>query len=198
MTEYAAITFSLIYFLLAAKGNIWCWLAGFTSTFLNTFIFIYLQIDSQVMLNIVYMIMAVYGWMCWLTPLSKHKLSVFTPLSIKQNMHILLASLFFTLLVSFFATSWFGEDYAYIEAWLFVISLVASVLTIYRVIESWLYWLLINSISLVIYWNINEISAIGFFLSGMLLSIYGFINWRRYYSHDCHTAQFELVSNKSP
>jgi nicotinamide mononucleotide transporter len=193
-TEIAATLFSLIYIYLAAKGNIWCWLSGFISAFLYTFIFIYLEIDSQVILNIIYMIIAVYGWMLWLAPRHKNSVSLFRHIPIKANLYFLIATCCLALVFRYLMASWFSATYPIIESWLFFASLLASILTLYRVIESWLYWILINAISLVIYARSEESVTIGLFLSAMFLAIYGFKNWLRFYNEDCQKAN---LSNES-
>lgn len=183
-TEFSAILFTLMYMYLAARGNIWCWLAGFMGAFLYTFIFIYLKIDSQVLLNIIYMLIAVYGWMLWLRPLGKNQTSLFVSLSAKNNIKLMIAIIGLAIVFRYLLAPWFSETHPFVESWLFFASLLASALTMFRVMESWIYWLLINAISLVIYWRTGETVTIALFLSGMLLAIYGYYNWRQLYAKD--------------
>ena len=63
--ELIAVVASLLYVVLAAKGNLWCWPAAILSTVLYTVIFydVYLWMDSA--LQLYYLLMAVYGWLCW-------------------------------------------------------------------------------------------------------------------------------------
>ena len=184
LTEFSAILFTLLYMYLAARGNIWCWLAGFMGAFLYTFIFIYLKIDSQVLLNIIYMLIAVYGWMLWLRPLGKNQTSLFVSLSAKNNIKLLIAIIGLAIVFRYLLAPWFSETHPFVESWLFFASLLASALTMFRVMESWIYWLLINAISLVIYWRTGETVTIALFLSGMLLATYGYYNWRQLYAKD--------------
>jgi nicotinamide mononucleotide transporter len=178
---------------LAARGNIWCWLAGFMGAFLYTFIFIYLKIDSQVLLNIIYMLITVYGWMLWLKPLGKNQTSLFVSLSAKNNIKLMVAVIGLAIVFRYLLASWFSESFPFVESCLFFASLFASLLTMFRVMESWIYWLLINAISVVIYWHTGEIVTIVLFLSGMLLAIYGYYNWRQIYAKD-----LELSGQKVP
>ena len=63
--ELLAVSTSVLYVVLAAKGNIWCWPAAIVSTVLYTVIFynVYLWMDS--LLQLYYLLMALYGWFCW-------------------------------------------------------------------------------------------------------------------------------------
>ncbi|MGB1263801.1 MAG: nicotinamide riboside transporter PnuC, partial [Cognaticolwellia sp.] len=63
--ELIAVLAALLYVVLAAKGNIWCWPVAILSTVLYTVIFydVYLWMDSA--LQLYYLLMAIYGWFCW-------------------------------------------------------------------------------------------------------------------------------------
>ena len=183
-TESAAIIFSLVYISLAARGNIWCWLAGFICTFFYTFIFIYLKIDSQVILNVIYMVLSVVGWMVWLAPLKPKQKSLFVHWPIRDHLQFFVGSLVVAICLRYVIPSWFDESYTLIESWIFCASLLATVLTIYRVIESWLYWIVIDIISLGIYWQSQENSILWLYFTSLVLAIYGYRNWNNYRKQD--------------
>tara|TARA_R110000868_G_scaffold42019_2_gene142566 strand:- start:165 stop:791 length:627 start_codon:yes stop_codon:yes gene_type:complete len=190
-TEYAAILFSLVYIFLASKGNIWCWLAGFACTFFYTFIFIYLKIDSQVILNIIYMILAVIGWMEWLKPLQPKHGSLFVHWPLLKHLKFFGLLILLALCLRFVLPNWFNDNYAFIEAWLFVASLLATMLTIYRVIESWLYWIVINFISMGIYWQTEASGILWLYLTSIVLALLGYRNWNNYRKQDLQRASIQ-------
>ena len=187
-TEFMAMLFSLLYIFLAAKGNIWCWLAGFFCTFFYTFIFIYHKIDSQVILNVIYMILSVVGWMIWLKPLAAKQTSLFTHWPALLHLQYFVTSIVVALLIRYILPFWFDESFAVIESWLFCASLMATILTIYRVLESWLYWIVIDIISLGIYWQSQENSILLLYFTSLLLAIYGYSNWNKYRKQDMQQA----------
>ena len=66
ITEFMAVVCFIIYVFLSAKGTVWCWASGFVSSFLYTFVFLGIHLPTQVALNILYMVLAVWGWSEWL------------------------------------------------------------------------------------------------------------------------------------
>jgi nicotinamide mononucleotide transporter len=188
LTESAAIISSLIYIFLASKGNIWCWLAGFSCTFFYTFIFIYLKIDSQVILNVIYMILSVVGWMIWLKPIAAKQTSIYVHWPVTEHLQFFVGSIVVAICLRYALPSWFDERYTFIESWLFCASLMATILTIYRVIESWLYWVVIDLISLGIYWQSQEDTILLLYFTSLILAIYGYSNWNKYRKQDVQQA----------
>ncbi len=63
--EWLAVILAIAYVWLAARQNVWCWAAAFTSTALYTWIFWQVSLPFQSALNVFYMVMAVYGYWQW-------------------------------------------------------------------------------------------------------------------------------------
>lgn len=63
--EIFAVLFALAYVWLAAQESIWCWWAGFLSTTLYVYIFWDVTLFFQMLLNVYYMAMAVWGIIHW-------------------------------------------------------------------------------------------------------------------------------------
>ncbi|MDP5041289.1 MAG: nicotinamide mononucleotide transporter family protein, partial [Paraglaciecola sp.] len=63
--EALAVVLALAYVWLAAKQNIWCWPCALLSTAIYTFVFWEVTLPFHALLNVYYMLMAVYGWLQW-------------------------------------------------------------------------------------------------------------------------------------
>jgi len=63
--ELIAVITAVLYLWLAIKENIWCWFYAFINTALSIYIFHQAALLSESMLNVFYLIMAVYGWYQW-------------------------------------------------------------------------------------------------------------------------------------
>jgi len=183
-TEKAALLCLIVYVFFAARGNIWCWLFGFISAFLYTFVFIYLDIDSQVLLNTLYMFLAVFGWMMWQSPQRKHQRSLYVYWPFLSHLKLTLGFVLLAVIARFSFPLWFTTDYQLVESILAFVSIQASIMTVYRVIEGWLYWIVIDFLSLLIFWRDQESIINWFFISSSILAIYGFWNWRRIRQND--------------
>ena len=79
--ELLAVVSALCYVVLAAKENIWCWPAALVSTIIYSVIFydVYLWMDA--LLQVYYLVMAIFGWYCW------RKISSTVTNTIDSNVH---------------------------------------------------------------------------------------------------------------
>lgn len=65
MLETVAVVLAVAYLLLAARENIWCWACAFVSTAIYIGLFYSVALLSESLLNVFYLVMAVYGWWQW-------------------------------------------------------------------------------------------------------------------------------------
>ena len=65
MIESIAVLFSIIYVILAAKQNIWCWLAAAISVTIYIYICYNAKLYAETGLQIFYLIMAIIGYFSW-------------------------------------------------------------------------------------------------------------------------------------
>lgn len=184
VTELLAICCFLTYVLLSAKGLIWCWAAGFLTSFLYTFIFIGAHLPGQVVLNILFMLMSVWGWSNWLEDKKPDGISVFTYADRRKLLLSGVIVVLFAWAISLLLPSYFESGKPTIEAIVIAFSLYATVLTIYRKIDSWLYWALINFTSFLLFYDENLWQTSFMYLGVAIISVWGFYNWRSFRRQD--------------
>ena len=63
--ESLAVIFAIIYLILAAKEDVKCWYAAIISSILYIYIMYDADLIMESMLQIFYVLMAVYGWLQW-------------------------------------------------------------------------------------------------------------------------------------
>lgn len=179
VTETLAIIAFVFYVALAAQGNIWCWASGFLTSFLYTFIFLGVHVTSQLLLNILYMLMSVMGWYQWTLSNPSNGLSTYRFTTFKQQIIILPLLLLAIAILTIFLPSIFFNVNPLLDACLTVFSVYATILTIYRRIESWIYWITINGCNAYLFsqTELNQTAFLYIFMA--LISAYGFLNWRK-------------------
>ena len=65
LLEIFAVIFAITYLILAVRQNILCWYAAFLSTAIYTFLYWDVSLYMESILNIYYLLMAIYGWVKW-------------------------------------------------------------------------------------------------------------------------------------
>lgn len=178
LLELFAVFLSILYVVLAAKQNIWCWPSAFVSTALFVYLFWNVTLLFQTLLNFYYIIMAVVGYLSWRKG-SDEQVLVVTKLPVKMHVTVVCSGVLMTIILSLIANEWFVSEWVWLDAGTAVFSVMATVMTARKKIDSWYYWLIINPlIGYLTYQNgLYFICLLSFFY--MAMSVYGFLNWRK-------------------
>jgi len=183
LLELVAVCLSFIYVLLAAKGNSWCWPAAFMSTALYTYIFYDVALLMDSMLNIYYMAMAVYGWFNWhKNKIINDQVSITMPIS-HWHWHfhakIILFLILLSLLLGYFMANYTSAAFPYVDTATTVFSVFATYLVAKKVLENWLYWLVIDLVSIYLYVEKSLQPTAVLFSLYVVLAIYGYWQWHQ-------------------
>jgi len=76
LLEVFAVIFAIAYLLLAVRQNILCWYAAFLSTSIYIYLYWDVSLYMESILNIYYLLMAIYGWINWSNRKEKINLSI--------------------------------------------------------------------------------------------------------------------------
>jgi len=181
--EIIAVIASLAYVILAARKNIWCWPAAFISTALYVFLFykFYLWMDS--LLQIYYMGMAFYGWYCWYKPKQSlnHETLLIKTLPIKTHVIAVLVLSAISGAVGFLMSQYTPTDFPYLDSTTTVFAVFATYLVTQKIVENWLYWIVIDFVSIYLYVQKGLMPTAFLFGVFVLIAIYGYVTWRRKY-----------------
>ena len=202
LLELIAVVASLLYVVLAAKGNIWCWPAAILSTVLYTIIFydVYLWMDS--VLQLYYLLMAVYGWFCWHKnkPSNNHTDSdrlLYTQWSIQRHSRIILLLTLVSLVLGWIMATYTPAHFPYLDSATTVFAVFATYLITQKVLENWLYFIVIDLISIYLYVVKGLLPTAALFGSFVILAAYGYWQWRKQYNLQFTQEHNNLCINNS-
>lgn len=195
LLELLAVVLSIAYVVLAARVNPWCWPAAFVSTLLYVYIFydVYLWMDS--LLNVYYLFMAIYGSYCWnkarRCPIAANKLQTLVEISEWQVKQHIIAIILLSL--ASYAIGWVMANYTpthfpYLDATTSVFAVFATYLITQRVLENWLYWIIIDTVSIYIYIEKGLMPTAFLFVCYTVVAVYGYLNWRLQKDAQLHQA----------
>jgi nicotinamide mononucleotide transporter len=172
--EFFAVIFNLLFTFLYLKGNVWCYVFGV----LGPFMFIYLcyskKLYSETFLQVFYVAMAICGffnlgneWHIDHWPIQKH-------------IPYLISGVLITILVAFYLKKKTDAKLPLADTFTTVFAIIGTWLMMNYVHENWLYFIVINAVSLVIYPLRGMWLASFMFLIYLLMSIDGYfesIQW---------------------
>lgn len=189
LLELSAVITALLYVVLAAKGNIWCWPAAFVSTLIYSAIFydVYLWMDS--LLQLYYMVMAIYGWYCWREAKTQPTVSAtgvvlsneIKTWELKQHLKIIILLSFISLLLGGVMANFTPADFPYYDAATTVFAIFATYMVTKKILENWLYWVVIDLASIYLYIEKGLVPTAVLFGLYVVLALYGYLQWQKTY-----------------
>lgn len=183
--EWLAVVLGIAYVILAAKNSKWAWPSAFVSTLIYTALFWEGQLPMQALLNAYYLIMALYGFWLWnQSEKTTTTEQTATHVSIHQrswNFHIgfIVIGASLSALIGWYLASSEASQLPYLDATVTVFSVMNTVLMARKVLENWLYWIIIDAAAIYLYWESGFYVTIIMFSLYLLLAFYGYRLWKQ-------------------
>jgi nicotinamide mononucleotide transporter len=185
LLELIAMLLSIAYVILAARSSLWCWPAAFISTALYTIVFydVLLLMDSA--LNAYYLLMAVYGYWQWSKQVNKGQKSTseLTIVSWQLSWHIKVCFglALLALGLGYIMDNYTPAHFPYLDTFTTVYAVFATYLVVKKVLENWLYWIVIDLVSIYLYIEKGLIPTTVLFVVFVIVASYGYIKWLKLY-----------------
>jgi nicotinamide mononucleotide transporter len=181
--ELIAVFTALTYTILAAKGSIWCWPAALISTVIYTVIFydVYLWMDS--FLQVYYLGMAIFGWYCWAEIKQKTQLTMFIARwSIIAHAKIIASLSLISIVVGWLMATYTPASFPYFDAFTTIFAIFATYMLTKQILESWVYWFVIDAASIYIYIEKDLTPTAVLFSLYVFLTLYGYYQWLKMFN----------------
>lgn len=177
--EAAAAIIGLAYLLLAVRRNLLCWLCAFASTILTLVVVAQARLTMQVVLNLFYLGMAVYGFIDWRrgrTDAGEVKIE-----SWNVNQHVMAAVLVIiaSAVNGWILAHWTDVPAPYLDSFVTWGSIVTTWMVARRIIENWLYWIVFDGAAVWLYYSQGLLALAALFIIYLGIVVRGYIVWRR-------------------
>jgi nicotinamide mononucleotide transporter len=154
------------------------------------------------LLQLYYMGMAVYGWLCWRNVHSYSAVRVvdaedlpsaakitrdkctspnIQTWSLTAHLKIIIALSVLSFGLGSFMAHFTPADFPYFDATTTVFAVFATYMVTKKVLENWLYWVVIDFLSIYIYIEKGLTPTAVLFALYVILALYGYIKWQQTY-----------------
>ncbi|HEY4366876.1 MAG TPA: nicotinamide riboside transporter PnuC [Steroidobacteraceae bacterium] len=177
--EATAAAIGLAYLLLAVRRNLLCWLCAFVSTAIYLVLFARASLYMQSLLQIFYLVMAVYGFIDWRkgrTTEGEVEIRSWTP-----RQHLLAAA---SVVVASLINGWLLTENThavapYVDSFVTWGSVITTWMVARRVIENWLYWIVVDAVAAWLYFSQGLLLTTLLFVIYLGIVVRGYFAWRR-------------------
>ena len=192
--ESLAVLLSLGYLVLAVRGNSMCWYLAFFSTAIYVYIFADVSLYMESFLNVYYMGMAVYGWYHWKRAGLQGMGCDICKWPLSRHLFIIIVIIAVSYISARMLQGYTDAQFPLLDSLTTWGSIVATVMVARKVLENWLYWLVIDALSIFIFIDreLHQTAVLfGFYL---ILAAIGYLNWRKIYRRESKRAPRALVT----
>lgn len=181
--EGLAVLLGIAYLLLAARESLWCWYAAFVSTAIFLVLFWRVRLYLEAALQVYYLAMAVYGWWQWRRPRADDGSAALPISRFSLQAHGVAIG---GVLVASAVSGWLLARYTdaalpYLDAFTTWGSVVTTWMVARKILENWLYWIVIDSAAIVLYLDRGLYLTAALFAAYVVIAAIGFMAWRRHY-----------------
>ena len=179
--ETLAVILAIAYLALALKESRLCWYCAFFSTAIYVWIFGDVSLYMESALNIYYMAMAVYGWYQWGYGGDNKDGVAVCRWTIGQHVQIIALVLLASFVSGYFLALSTDAKLPYLDSFTTWASIVTTVMVARKVLENWLYWIVINTVSIFLFIDRELYQTAAMLTLYLALSVIGYFAWRKTY-----------------
>lgn len=176
--EVAAVILAIVYLLLAIREHPGCWPAAILSSLIYLVLLGKQQLYMESALQLFYVAMAGYGWWAWRPVAEGGTLVVHTWPWRWHAVALLLIGLL-SLVSGWLLEMNTAAALPYIDSTITWGALLATWMVARKVLENWLYWFVIDSLSLAVFLNRGLYLTAALFGLYLVLIVIGYRAWRR-------------------
>ncbi len=188
--EFVGTVFGLIGVWLATKQKIASWPVGLVNVTAFFILFYQVQLYSGMFLQAFYFVTNLYGWYIWRKQLALEQDP--TVLTKTWRLWLFALTMVLTVAIGYFvqklpelfpAVFTAPASQVYYDAFLAIASIVGQILLTRRIIDNWYVWVIVNAVSVFVFYRQGlYLLSIEFFVF-FILSIKGIIDWQKNKNH---------------
>ena len=177
--EVTAVILAILYLVLAVNQNIVCWLAGILSSVLYFFIMRSAGLYMEAYLQIFYVFMGFYGWSQWRIGARTSNNFVVNTWNKLQHFYALSLILILSAISGFLLKLFTDAALPFFDALVTCGAVVATYMVAKKLLENWIYWLVIDLISILLFISRGLLPTAFLFGIYIVIIFFGYKSWNK-------------------
>lgn len=176
--EALAALFGIISVYLGTRQNVWIWPTGIVNVGLYIIVFFQARLYADMGLQVVYLVLSIYGWYAWLYGGARH-----TALRVTRSTPRLLLTLLALNIAAWLTLGTLLDRHTdavlpWLDSLLATTSLVAQWMMTRKYLESWLVWIAVDVVYVPMYVSRGlDLTAL-LYAVFLILAFIGYRDWR--------------------
>jgi nicotinamide mononucleotide transporter len=179
LSEAIGAALGLAYLLLAVRRNLLCWLCAFISTAIYLVLFARASLYMQSLLQVFYLVMAIVGFIDWQRGRTQEAGVLIRTWTIQQHLFAAVGVVLATLLNGWVLATQTDSVAPYLDSFVTWGSVVTTWMVARRVLENWLYWIVVDALAAYLYFTQGLLVTTALFVVYLGIVVRGYWVWRR-------------------
>ena len=179
--ELFGVVFGILSVVFSKMNNIWVYPTGIVSTLIYVYILQQYGLLGDMLINVYYFSMSIYGWYVWTRKVDGEHVTPITKTTKRENIQsvgIFFATMLAIVLVYEVFDKW-EAWYSYTDIFTTAIFFVGMWLMAKKKIENWIYWIVGDIISVPLYFYKGLMFSTILYLILTIIAIYGYFSWKK-------------------
>lgn len=177
--EAAAVAFGIVSVYLSAREKILAWPTAIVNVLLYTIVFRGAKLYADMGLQVVYAGVNAYGWYAWLRGGTRHEGVRIGRIPARTALLLGIATIVASALLGTLMRRYTDASLPFLDAALSATSLAAQWMLARKLLENWLVWIAVDVFYVPMFLYKGLYLTAGLYVVFLLLSIMGFVQWRR-------------------
>ena len=175
--ESLAVILGILYLILAAKEDVNCWYAALISSLLFIYTMYQADLIMQSLLQVFYVIMAIYGWLQWNNKANKKLVLRIKRWRKINHLYAFILIVSLSILSGIFLEKFIESKFPFLDALTTWGAIITTYMVAKKIIENWIYWFVINSISIYLFILRELYLTSALFFIYLIIIIFGYHSW---------------------
>jgi nicotinamide mononucleotide transporter len=176
--EVLAVVLAIAYLVLAIRQNIWCWAAAAVSTLLYLYIMYRANLYMESVLQLFYLGMAVYGWQQWRKGGADDGELPVTTWPLRHHLFAIASVILLVVISGELLTRYSDAALPHVDSFTTWGAIVATFMVARKVLENWIYWFVIDAVSVGLYLSRDLVFTAALFTMYLVMIVIGYRSWR--------------------
>jgi nicotinamide mononucleotide transporter len=176
VSEWCGALLGVINVIGVVRERPWCWWAALSSTLAYFLVFVHSQLWGQATLQVFYVGTSVYGYLAWRGSATRAAV-VIHRMTRRASLALLIATLAVSLTVWWLLQAQ-SIAFGMLDSITTIASLVATALATQKLLESWLWWIVIDTLIALLCWSQGLLLSSGLYGLFVGLAVIGYWRWR--------------------
>ena len=177
--EGVGAVLAIAYLLLALKQNKLCWFAWIASSILYLYVMYQAGLYMESLLQVFYLCMGFYGLSQWSKTINNNQNTYVDLWSIGNHIFAISLVIVLSFLSGILLSNFSNAALPFIDAFTTWGAIVASYMVAKKILENWIYWFVIDFISVFIFASRGLYFTSALFVTYLVIIYFGYKSWSK-------------------